>query len=187
MIFDQIRGKPWYGKNAGLLQGLTTSPYHIKLTGGYFLSVPGPIVAQCRARAVLHLVEKPQCARRGHDETERVGAEDALPLTALILPQTSEGVGVAYGNFHGPAVAILAHDFLRAQRQVGGEKGFDDWKWFSLAWPFSGRGALTAQHYHPHQTPRQHRVPQAIPGVDLRPCFTGMGRPPLRGLGQGLG
>ncbi len=52
MIFGQIRGEPWYGKNSGLVQGLTTGPHHIQLTGGDFLSVPGPIAAQ------MHLVPR---------------------------------------------------------------------------------------------------------------------------------
>ena len=76
MIFGQIRGEPWYGKNSGLVQGLTTGPHHIQLTWGYFLSVPGPIVAQIERRAVLDLGDKPQGACRRHDQTERVGADD---------------------------------------------------------------------------------------------------------------
>ena len=110
MIFGQIWGEPWYGKNSGLVQGLTTGPHHVELAGGNFLSVPGPIAAQIERRAALDLVEKPQSACRRHDETERVGADDALPLAALILPQPIEGIGVANCNFHRPAVAILAQD-----------------------------------------------------------------------------
>ena len=107
MIFGQIRGEPWYGNNSGVIQGLTTGPHHVKLAGSDFLSVPRPIAAQIERRAALDLVDKPQRACRRHDQTERVGADDALPLTALILPQSIEGVGVANFNFHRPAVAIL--------------------------------------------------------------------------------
>ena len=31
MIFSQIWAEPWYGKNSGLMQGLTTGPYPIEL------------------------------------------------------------------------------------------------------------------------------------------------------------
>jgi len=34
MIFGQSWAEPWYGKNSGLVQGLTTGPHHIQLTGG---------------------------------------------------------------------------------------------------------------------------------------------------------
>ena len=68
-------------------------------------------------RATLNLGNKPQRASRRHDQTERVGADDALPLAALILPQAIEGVGVTNGNFHGPPVAILPQDVLGAQRR----------------------------------------------------------------------
>src|SRR5437870_5322483 len=107
MIFGQSWGEPWYGKNAGLVQGLTAGPHHIQLTGGDFLSVPGPIAAKIERRVPLDLVDKPQGACGRHDETERIGADDALPLPALISPQPIEGIGVTDGNFHGPAVAIL--------------------------------------------------------------------------------
>ena len=107
MIFGQSWGEPWYGKNSSLVQSLTTGPHHIQLTGGYFLSVPGPIATQIERRATLDLVKKPQGACRGHNETECIGADDALPLPALITPQPIEGIGVTDGNFHRPAVAIL--------------------------------------------------------------------------------
>ena len=114
MIFGQSWGEPWYGNNAGLVQGLTTGPHHIQLTGGDFLSVPGPIAAQIERRATLDLVEKPQRACRRHDQTERMGADDALPLTALLAPQPVEGIRVADCNFHRPAVAILVDDVVGA-------------------------------------------------------------------------
>ena len=66
-IFSQSWGEPWYGKNAGLVQGLTTGRHHIQLTGGYFLSIPGPVVAQIACRATLDLVDKPQGACCRHD------------------------------------------------------------------------------------------------------------------------
>src|SRR5689334_9331949 len=107
MICGQSWGEPWYGKNAGLVQGLTTGPHHIQLTRGSFLSVPGPIVAQVERRATLDLVDKPQGACRRQDQPECIGADDALPLPTLIAPQPIEGIGVTDGNFHGPATAIL--------------------------------------------------------------------------------
>jgi hypothetical protein len=35
-IFGQSWGEPWYGKNAGRVQGLTTGPHHIQLLGATF-------------------------------------------------------------------------------------------------------------------------------------------------------
>ena len=86
MIFGQSWGEPWYGKNASFMEGLPTGPHHIQVTRGDFLSVPGPIAAQIERHATLDLVDKPQRACCRHDQTERVGAEDAVPLPALILP-----------------------------------------------------------------------------------------------------
>ena len=50
-----------------------------------------------------------------------------------------------------------------------------------------GAFAITSQHHDPHEAPRQHRVPQAIPGLDLGARFAGVRRPPRGGLRQGLG
>src|SRR5688572_22244835 len=104
MIFGQIRGEPWYGKNSGLVQGLPTGPHHIQLTGGYLLSIPWPIAAQRDIYTALTLGDKPQCACRRHDQTKRVRPKDALPLAALILAQPIEGARIPDGNFHRPAV-----------------------------------------------------------------------------------
>src|SRR3979411_3276210 len=114
IIFGQIRGKPRYGNNPGVVQGLTTGPHHVKLAGSYFLSVPRPITAQIERRAALNLADKPQGARRRHDQTERVDTDDALPLPALILSQPVEGIRVADFNFHRPAVAIRVDNVLGA-------------------------------------------------------------------------
>ncbi len=187
VIFGQLWGKPWYGKNPGLMEGLPTGLHDVELTGGHFLSVPGPVAAQRHPCATIHVGNEPQCACRCQDQTQRVGPHDALPLAALVLPQPVEGVTVTDGNFDGPAVAIRTHDLFCAQGEIGREKGFDDWGWFSLSWPFGGSCAMPAQHDNPHEAPRQHRVPQALPGLDLRARFAGVGRPPLDGLCQGLG
>src|SRR4051794_30412385 len=114
VIFGQVWGEPWYRKNSGFIEGFTTGPHHVQLTGGYLLSVPRPIAAQMERRAALNLADKPQCACRCHDQTERVGTDDALPLTALVLSQPVEGIGVADFNFHRPAVAILVDDVMGA-------------------------------------------------------------------------
>lgn len=175
MIFGQSGGEPWDGKNAGLVQGLTAGPHHIQLTGGSFLSVPGPIAAQIARRAPLDVVDTPQGACGRHDETERMGADEALPLPALIAPQPSAGLGVTEGNVHGPAVAIRVSDILGAYRQSGGEKGFDGWGWFAVPGLCGGGCARTPQPHDPHEAPRQPRVPQSIPGVDLGARCAGVG------------
>src|SRR5262245_47456300 len=166
IIFSHLWGEPWYGKNTGLMEGLPTGLHDVELTWCYFLSVPGPVAAQRHTRATIHMGNEPQCACRHHDQTQRVGADDALPLATLVLPQPGEGVTVTDRNFYGPAVAILAHDLVSAQRQLGGEKGFDGWGWFSLALLFGGGFALTSQHHDLHEAPWQYRVPQATPGLD---------------------
>src|SRR5215467_89437 len=159
VIFGQLWGEPWYGKNTGLIEGLTTGFCYVELTGGPFLPVPGPVAAQRHTRAAIHVGNEPQRACRGQDQTERIGTDEALPLATLVLSQPSEGVTVTDSNFHGPAVAILTHDLVRAQRQIGSEKGFDSWGWFSLALPWGGGFALPSQHHDPHEAPRQPRVP----------------------------
>ena len=109
-----------------------------------------------------------------------------MPLPALISPQPIEGIGVTDGNFHGPAVAIFVQDVLGAQGQIGGEKGFNGWGWFSLPRPFGSAWTLTSQHHDQHEVPRQHCVPQATPGLDLGARFAGVRRPTLGGLREGL-
>jgi hypothetical protein len=187
VIFGQFWGEPWYGKNAGFIEGFTTGPHHVQLPGGYLLSVPRPITAQMERRAALNWADNPQGACRCHAQTARVGTDDAWPLPALILSQPVEGMRVADFNCHGPAVAILVDDVVGASRQSGGDKGFEGWERFSLPGPFGGVLALTSQPHDPHEAPRQHRGPQAIPGWALRARFAGVGRPTLGGLCEGLG
>ena len=115
MIFGQSEGEPWYGKNAGLVQGLPTGFRHVELTGGYFLSVPRPIVTQIARRTTLDLVDKPQGTAAAMTK-RNVLAPTTLPLPALISPQPIEGIGITDGNFHGPAVAILGEDVMGASR-----------------------------------------------------------------------
>ena len=107
-FFGQLWGEPWDRKNAGLVEGLPTGLRYVKLAGGRFLSVPGPVAAQRHTRAAINLVDKPQRACRGQDQPQRVGADDSLPLATLVLSQPVEGITVAERNFHRPARAIRA-------------------------------------------------------------------------------
>ena len=176
VIFGQIRGEPWYGKNAGLMEGLPTglTPRPVDLVP---LSVCTRADSGTDAPAVPRstCVDEPQRACRRHDQTQRVGAHDALPLATLVLPQTIEGVGVTDGNFHGPAVAILAsrcpaalkvRSVVKKASMAGG--GF--------LWPgrLVAAFGITPQHHDPHEAPGQHRVPQPIPGLDLGARFAGV-------------
>jgi len=36
VIFGQAWGEPWYGKNSGFIEGCTTGPHHVQLTGAPF-------------------------------------------------------------------------------------------------------------------------------------------------------
>src|SRR5215510_15839380 len=92
VIFGQLWGEPWYGKNTGLIEGLPTGLRDVELAGCHFLSVPGPVAAQRHPRATLHVGNEPQGACCYQDQTQRVGPNDALPFAALVLPQPSEGV-----------------------------------------------------------------------------------------------
>ena len=153
MIFSQIWAEPWYGKNSGLMQGLTTSPYPIQWTGRHLLSVPGPIAAQMHTRAALDLRDKPQRASRGPGQTERIGARDPLSFATLIVAQAIEGVGVAYCNFHRPALGVLAQDVVHAQEQISGEKGFEGWRWFSLPSRCACAFGLTPEQHDANEAP----------------------------------
>src|SRR5215471_1031484 len=142
LIFGQIWGEPWYGKNPGCIEGLPTGFRDVELTGRYLLSVPGPVAAQRHTRAAINVGNEPQRPGRRPYHTQRVGTDDALPLAALVLPEPGEGVAVTDRNFFDPAVAIRAHDLFRTQGEIGCKKRLDRWGWFSLARLFRGRGAL---------------------------------------------
>ena len=187
VIFGPLWGKPWYGKNAGLLEGLTTGLRDIELTGSHFLSVPGPVAAQRHPGAAINLVDKPQRTGRGQDQTQGVCPDDALAFPTLLLAQPREGVGVTDGNLHCPAIAILCEEVLRAQGELGREKRLDRWGWFAVARTCGAALALTPYDHNPQEAPRQHRVPQAIPGLDLGTRFARVRLPALRGLRQGFG
>ena len=133
-------------------------------------------------RAARNLAEKPQGACRCHDQTDRVGTDEALPLPALLLSPPVDGMRVADVTFHRPAVAILVDDVVGASRQSGGAKGCDGGERLSVPGPFGGVFALTSQPHDPPEAPRQHRRPQAIPGLDLRARFAGGGAHHLRVL-----
>src|SRR5215831_16901648 len=85
VIFGQLWDEPWYGKNTSLMEGLPTGLRDVELTGGSFLSVPGPVAAQGHTCAAIHVGHEPQRACRCQDQTQRVGPDDTLPLAALVL------------------------------------------------------------------------------------------------------
>jgi hypothetical protein len=157
------------------------------VTRCHLLSVPGPVATQRHLRATIHVRYEPPCACRCQDQTQRVSASKTLPLPTVVLPEPVQGVTVTDGHFYGPAVAVLAPDLCRAQRQIRGEKGFDGWGWVSWSWSFGSGCARPSQPHAPYEVPRQYRVPPAIPGLELGPRFAGMGCPSRGGLGQGLG
>src|SRR5215471_10056427 len=136
MIVGQLWGEPWEGKNARFLQGLPTGPPHILWTGGDFLPVPGPRGTQLVGRATHAVVDTPQRACRRHDQPARMGADDAVPRAALVLPQPSQGVTVTDRHGHGPAVPIRAPALCRASGESGGAKGCEGGGRLALSWPF---------------------------------------------------
>jgi len=103
----------------------------------------------------------------------------ALPLAAVILPQTRAGVGVTDGKFHGPAVAIHTHEIFRTHGQIGREKGCDGGERFAVAWAFrvrnSHEGALgctpgvgPAVPWRPSGAMPSRKNPKTIPGRGRR-------------------
>ena len=51
IIFGQLWGEPWYGKNTGLMEGLPTGLCYIELTGCHLLSTragSGTAAPPCR-------------------------------------------------------------------------------------------------------------------------------------------
>ena len=141
------------------MQGLPTGPHHIQLTWGDLVSVPRPVAAEIPGRTVLDLGEKPQRARRRHTQAQRVGAEDALPSPALLLPQTIEGIGVADCNFYRPAVAVLAQDGVDAQGEVGGEKRLDRRERFTSPRRVEAASGIAPHNDDPDEASGQHGVP----------------------------
>ena len=88
VIFGQFWGEPWYGKNASLMERLPTGLRDVELTGCRFLSVPGPVATQRHTRAAINLVDKPQRACRGQDQTPaRTTASDSTQLVQLALTE----------------------------------------------------------------------------------------------------
>jgi hypothetical protein len=69
-------------------------------------------VAQRHTQAALNVGDKPQRACRCHDQAQCVGADDALPSPALLLPQTHEGIGIADGNFQIPPDLVVKYQAI---------------------------------------------------------------------------
>ncbi len=63
---------------------------------------------------------------------DRVIVTDGQVEIRYVVPTGPKGETTPFCHlrldyFHGPAGAILAHDVLRAQGEIGGEKGFEGW------------------------------------------------------------
>ena len=158
-MFGQFWGEPWYGKDTGLLEGLPTVLRYVKLTGGHFLSIPGPVAAQRHTCATIDLVDTPQRACCGQDQTQRVCPHEAWAFPTPLLAQPREGVRGTDGNVHRPAVAILREDVLGAQSESGREKRLDRRRWFARSSSFGATGARTPYDHDPQEPSRPHRVP----------------------------
>ena len=159
VIFGQLWGKPWYGENTGLMEGLPTGLRDVELTGGRFLSVPGPVAAQ------RHPVSRSTWAM---NHSVRAAARTKRNVLAPMMR-----CRLRHWSCPSPSKALLSRMAIStAQRwpyartissalkgEIGGEKGFDGWGWFSLSWPCGGSCAMPAQHRQPA------RGAQATPGA----------------------
>ena len=85
MIFGRIKAEPWYGKNAGPMQGLSTGLRDVELTGRHLLSVPGPVAAQAHRWVAIHVRNKPERACCCQYQTQRVRPQDAFPFATRLL------------------------------------------------------------------------------------------------------
>ena len=85
VIFSQILGEPWYGKDAGLVQGLATGPDDVQLAGRALLPVPRPIAVESDEVGPARLFQEPQRACRGQPEAQRVGPDDEGELPTLLV------------------------------------------------------------------------------------------------------
>jgi hypothetical protein len=103
------------------------------------------------------------------------------------LPKAREGIAIAQRDFNGPALPIVLEDILRAQREVGGEEGLDGRARLARAGRSGPRGRGAPDQHHADYAPGEHRVPQALPGLDQGPRFRGMGLPAVALAGQGFG
>src|SRR5262245_1783185 len=187
LIFGQRWGKPSYGKNPGLLEGLPTGLRDVALTGSRFLSVPGTVAAQRHTRATIPVGEEPPRACRGQAQTHGMGPDEALPLAALVWPQPGAGVAVTDGNGHGPAGAIRPDASFRGQGEGSGATGVGSRRGFAVARRLGSGGPRTAQHHDPHEVPGPHRGPQAMPGLALGTRCAGVRHPPRGSLCQRRG
>jgi hypothetical protein len=186
VIFGQLWEKPWYGKNAGRKQSLSTSPHHLKLTGCHLLSVPRPIAAprppQPRSTWALHPSVRAAVMTKRHVW----GPHDARPFTPWLLPQTIAGMGSAEGNFHGPAGAILAQDGVDAHGEIGGKPRRTRRERFAAPRRVAAAGGGAPHHDAPDALSGSHGVPQPAPGVYLGPHVTRRRCPTRGGLGHGF-
>ena len=187
MIFGKIYDEPWYGENASLVQRVATGPGDVELGGGALLPVPGAVATEVHRVGLVGVFEAPQRSRGGHHEAKGVGPDNALDLPALVLAQTVERMTVPNGDFDGPAVTILPEDVFPAEGEICGEKGFDWGTRLALARLLGAGGGWATDHDHTHQPPRQDRMPEADPGLDLCLGFRWMRLPAPALAGQGFG
>ena len=129
----------------------------------------------------MRALHKPQRARRGQDEAERVGPYHALALAALVLPKARNGIAIPNGDFHRPPLPILGENGSKLSvrsvvKNASREERFAP----------SGRAGPSgaAHHYHADQASGQHRMPQTVPGLDQSPCFAGMRLPAVPFVGE---
>jgi hypothetical protein len=178
MNFGKIGSEPWYGKNLCRVERFAPRPNNVKLTGSAFLVVPGAIAPQLKRWGPYGVLHKPQGACGGQNEAERIGAEHAFTLPALVLPEAREGIAVTNRDFHRPPLAILGEDRFQTQCEVGGEKRFHRRRGLPLPWLSDASRCWAADHYHAEHPAGQHGMPDSLPGLNECSGFAGMGLPP---------
>jgi hypothetical protein len=149
--------------------------------------VPRAITPQLDAVALLGPLNAPQGTCCCHDQTQRIGPHNPFDLAALILPKAIKTIAVANGKFHRPPLALLVQDVFWGHRQVGGEKGFDPWRWLALAGLFAPFGGGSPYHDDTALSSWHPRMPQTLPGVHLDTGCSGVSVPAQALAGEGLG
>src|SRR5215831_14859430 len=186
-LFCKIWGEPWYGENAGLVEGFLARPDDIELAGGALLPVPRPIAVEIEGVGPANLLDEPQCACRRQPKAQRVSPDDPWQLPTLLMTQPIKGIGVTNCDFDGPAVSILLQHVLHVEGEIRGEEGLDGGRRLVSAWRLAPLPRGAADRHDPYQPAGQHGVPQAHPRLHLRARFAGMGEPAVLLLQEGLG
>src|SRR5712691_4684219 len=179
-----------YGKNACPLQVFTAGPRHVKLAGGYLVTVPRPQPLQRHGGLLRTCDDTPQGTGSRHEEAKGIGTPHALVLPTLVLRHAIRGMAITASNCHGPAIVIRLQQDRGRARHLGAAKGFtglETPKGLRAVGRFGALEVRSPDHHDPHGPSGEDAVPEPHPGWDKGPCFLWVRLPSGRGCREGLG